>query len=59
MFSQLGAVRLEKGFQRRLRDSFDGTMEHGMEPATYYECPVLDEINALGDFKESKTYKEI
>ncbi|KAF0891270.1 hypothetical protein E2562_009447 [Oryza meyeriana var. granulata] len=31
--------------------------ELGMEPRTYYERPVLDEINALGDFKESKTYK--
>ncbi|XP_062188858.1 uncharacterized protein LOC133892152 [Phragmites australis] len=41
------------------RDSFDGTTELGMEPITYYERPVLDEINALGDFKESKTYKAV
>ncbi|KAF0891562.1 hypothetical protein E2562_010556 [Oryza meyeriana var. granulata] len=33
--------------------------ELGMEPRTYYERPILDEINALGDFKESKTYKVI
>lgn len=41
------------------RNSFDGTVEHRTEPITYYERPVLGEINAIGDFKKSKTYKAL
>lgn len=37
--------------------SFDGTVEHRAEPRTYYGRQVEEEIKALGDFKESKTYK--
>lgn len=41
------------------RNSFDGTTEISTEPMTYYGRPVLDEINAIGDFKKSKTYKAV
>ena len=40
-------------------NSFDGIVELGTEPQTYYDHPILDEITALGDFKESKTYKAL
>ena len=41
------------------KDSFDGTMELQAEPQTYYDRPILDEITALGNFKDSKTYKSL
>nr|XP_025882612.1 uncharacterized protein LOC107281707 [Oryza sativa Japonica Group] len=41
------------------RNSFDGTTEISTEPMTYYGRPVLDEINSIGDFKKSKTYKAV
>ncbi|XP_044416520.1 uncharacterized protein [Triticum aestivum] len=37
--------------------SFDGTVEHRAEPRTYYGRQAEEEIKALGDFKQSKTYK--
>ncbi|WVZ83198.1 hypothetical protein U9M48_030368 [Paspalum notatum var. saurae] len=40
-------------------NSFDGTVEHGTEPTTYYDRPILAEIAALGNFKDSKTYKSV
>jgi hypothetical protein len=39
--------------------SFDGTIELGKEPSTYYDRPILHEITALGNFKDSKTYKSV
>ncbi|KAG8083991.1 hypothetical protein GUJ93_ZPchr0010g10318 [Zizania palustris] len=38
-------------------DSFHGTIELGTEPTTYYDHPILDDIIALGNFKDSRTYK--
>jgi hypothetical protein len=40
-------------------NSFDGTIELGTGPTTYYDCPILDKIIALGSFKDSKTYKSV
>jgi hypothetical protein len=35
-------------------DSFDGTIELEIEPTTYYDHLILDEIITLGDFKLQK-----
>jgi hypothetical protein len=40
-------------------NSFDGTVELEAEPITYYDRQILDEIIALGNFNESKTYKAV
>jgi hypothetical protein len=40
-------------------DSFDGTTELRSAPMTYYDRSILPNINSLGDFKNSKTYKSV